>query len=136
MSDVLSDMVEVRLTSDSAFRKIRESLTRMGVSHPGENILWQSCHILHKSGRYFICHFKELIRLDGNDSEILEEDIMRRNLIVRMLRDWGLLEVVDESKLVPMGAPRLVKVIKYVDVPNWELVPKYIIGVMQKVTDE
>lgn len=128
-TNAIEDMVEIELVESSAFRKIRESLTRMGVSHRGDNTLYQSCHILHKAGKYYICHFKEMYALDGRSTTLCDEDIARRNIIVKMLKEWKLLTVKDESKLIPMGEPKLVKVLKFSEIDSWKLVPKYKIGV-------
>ena len=122
------NMIEIKLKDSGSFRKIRESLTRMGVSHNSDRILYQSCHILHKASKYYICHFKEMYALDGRESTLSEEDIQRRNIICKMLRDWNLLDVVDEQQLLPMGEPRLVKVIKFSEVATWTLKPKYHMG--------
>ena len=122
---VIKNMIEVKLKDSACFRKIRESLTRMGVSHNGENILWQSCHILHKASKYYICHFKEMYALDGKPTTLSEEDIARRNLVAKLLSDWNMLEIVNPAQLDPIGAPRLLKVIKFTDAENWNLVPKY-----------
>jgi hypothetical protein len=127
--DAIEDMIEVALVEPCAFRKVRESLTRMGVAHKGDNTLYQSCHILHKAGHYYICHFKEMYALDGRYTTLSEEDIARRNIITKMLQDWKLLTVLDSTKLIPLGEPKLVKVIKFNEVDDWNLVPKYKIGV-------
>lgn len=129
---VTDNMIEIKLKDSAGFRKVRESLTRMGVSHNGDNTLYQSCHILHKAGSYYICHFKEMYLLDGRESTLSDEDIARRNLIAKMLQDWGLITVVDPDKLIPCGEPRLVKVIKHSELQNWVLEAKYHMGVRKQ----
>ena len=120
-------MLEVILSEPDDFLKIRETLTRMGVASKRDSKLYQSCHILHKQGRYFITHFKELFLLDGKPSNLTQNDLGRRNTIVQLLSDWGLLEVVN-----PIGdtAPlSQIKIISHKDKSNWELCPKYNIGI-------
>jgi hypothetical protein len=124
-----ASMLEVRLAEPEDFLKIRETLTRIGVAAKSENKLYQSCHILHKQGRYFITHFKELFLLDGKPSNISENDIARRNTIALLLSDWGLLEVVDNSQMELKAPLRQIKIIKSSDKNQWELTPKYNIGV-------
>lgn len=121
-------MLEVTLTEPDDFLKVRETLTRMGVASKKDNKLFQSCHILHKQGRYFIVHFKELFLLDGKPSNLLENDIQRRNTITTLLSDWGLVTVVDREQIKSVAPLRQVKVIPYKEKHNWELSPKYNIG--------
>lgn len=121
-------MLEVSLNEPDDFLKVRETLTRMGVASKKENKLYQSCHILHKQGRYFIVHFKELFLLDGKPSNLLENDIQRRNTIATLLSDWGLLTVLDKEELNNVAPLRQVKVIPHREKHNWELSPKYNIG--------
>lgn len=121
-------MLEVLLNEPDDFLKIRETLTRMGVASKKEQKLYQSCHILHKQGRYFIVHFKELFLLDGKPSNLLENDIQRRNTIATLLSDWGLLTVLDKQQVKDVAPLRQVKVIPHRDKSNWELCPKYNIG--------
>jgi hypothetical protein len=129
-NDVIQNMVEIKPLGDSdGFRKIKETLSRMGVPSKSEKVLNQSAHILHRRGQYYICHFKELFSLDGLRTDLSESDISRRNRIVKMLVDWGLVEVVNPEKLEPMGHPNTVKVIKYTEKDEWELRTKYSIGV-------
>ena len=121
--------VEIKLNSDDDFLKVRETLTRMGVSSRKEKKLYQSCHILHKRGRYAIMHFKELFELDGLDSNISDNDIGRRNAIAKLLDEWGLLKVIEEFEDdEPMGTVSQIKIISYKDKDDWELIPKYHIG--------
>jgi len=119
-------MLEVILSQPDDFLKIRETLTRMGVASKRDSKLYQSCHILHKQGRYFITHFKELFLLDGKPSNLTENDVGRRNTIVTLMSDWGLLETV---KAIGETAPlNQIKIISHKDKSEWELCPKYNIG--------
>jgi hypothetical protein len=120
-------MLEVTLAQPDDFLKIRETLTRMGVASKKDSKLYQSCHILHKQGRYFITHFKELFLLDGKPSNLTENDIGRRNTIVTLMSDWGLLETVE---VIGATAPlNQIKIISHKDKSEWELCPKYNIGI-------
>lgn len=121
--------VEITLKNKEDFLKIKETLTRLGVSSKKEKKLFQSCHILHKRGRYAIMHFKEMFILDGLDSDLSEDDLGRRNTIVRLLVEWGLLEVIDpeEYKTPQLSLARL-KIIPHSEKKDWTLVPKYHIG--------
>ena len=121
--------VEVRLKTKDDFLKVRETLTRMGVSSKKEKKLYQSCHILHKRGRYAIMHFKEMLELDGLETDISDNDLGRRNIIVKLLIDWGLLEAVDpEEYKEPMLSLAQLKIIPHKEKGDWQLVPKYHIG--------
>jgi hypothetical protein len=124
----LDKLLEVEFEKDDDFLKIKETLTRIGVASNRDKVLYQSTHILHKRGRYYIVHFKELFALDGKNSTIDIVDIERRNAIIKLLVEWNLLTVVDESKLDPMGHIGQFKVISFKDKKNWDLVPKYTIG--------
>jgi len=128
-------MLEVRLSEPDCFLKIKETLERMGVPSSHEQKLWQSCHILHKRGYYYIVHFKELFALDGKDTNITENDIQRRNTIATLLADWGLLEIVQPPKPDDMVPQREVKIIKYNDKKNWTLEAKYSIGKPKRTDD-
>ena len=121
-------MLEVTLRQPDDFLKIKETLTRIGVSSKKDNKLFQSCHILHKQGRYFITHFKELFLLDGKPSSITVNDIERRNTITTLLSDWGLLEIVNPSQSASKAPLRQIKIIPFKDKNNWELIQKYNIG--------
>ena len=124
-----SDMLEVRIEEPDDFLKIKETLTRIGVSSKKEhNTLYQSCHILHKQGRYFIVHFKELFLLDGKPSNFTEDDLARRNTISTLLSDWGLLEIVMPSSAKPKTSLREIKIISHKDKKQWNLESKYSIG--------
>ena len=123
-----ADMLEVILEEPDDFLKVRETLTRIGVASRKENKLFQSCHILHKQGRYFIVHFKELFLLDGKKSNLEDNDLLRRNTIATLLADWGLIKIVDKSKVSECAPMRQIKIIPFKDKDKWELCPKYNIG--------
>lgn len=123
-----SSMLEVTLNEPDDFLKIRETLTRIGVASRKDQKLYQSCHILHKQGRYFIVHFKELFLLDGKPSNLLENDIQRRNTISTLLADWGLISMVAPEKAKDIAPLRQIKVIPFKEKSQWELCPKYNIG--------
>ena len=128
MNWTASEMVEVSLNQPDDFLKIRETLTRIGVASRTENKLFQSCHILHKQGKYYIVHFKELFLLDGKESNLSENDVMRRNKIANLLSEWGLLSILDEHKVEESSAISQIKIIPYREKNDWTLVPKYSIG--------
>tara|TARA_B110000495_G_C23038822_1_gene621669 strand:+ start:3769 stop:4179 length:411 start_codon:yes stop_codon:yes gene_type:complete len=121
-------MLEVTLNEPDDFLKVRETLTRIGVSSRKENKLFQSCHILHKQGRYFIVHFKELFLLDGKKSNIEESDLGRRNTIATLMSDWGLVTIQNETAIKNLAPLRQIKIIPFKEKSNWELCPKYNIG--------
>jgi hypothetical protein len=123
-----SMMVEVRLKQPDDFLKCRETLTRIGVASRSENKLYQSCHILHKQGKYYIVHFKELFLLDGKHSDFSENDSQRRNRITKLLTDWGLVESVDELTEEQMCSMSQIKILPHREKADWELIPKYSIG--------
>lgn len=123
--------VEIKLTGDN-FLKVKETLTRIGVASKTEKKLFQSCHILHKQGRYAIVHFKELFSLDGKQTNFSPEDVGRRNQIVKLLVEWGLVEVVNKSEQMSNQSMANIKVVSYRDKGDWELVPKYTIGNKRK----
>lgn len=123
-----SSMVEIRLKAPDDFLKVRETLTRIGVASRNEKKLYQSCHILHKQGRYFIVHFKELFLLDGKKSNLEENDVARRNTIATLMSDWGLVTIQGPQALQPLAPLRQIKIIPFKDKGNWELCPKYNIG--------
>jgi hypothetical protein len=125
-------MLEVLLPEPDNFLKIRETLTRIGIASRKEQKLYQSCHILHKQGRYFIVHFKELFALDGKESNITSNDVERRNTVAGLLQDWNLLSIVNAAKAEPKVSLSQIKVVAYKEKAEWELVPKYNIG--KKVT--
>lgn len=121
-------MLEITLNEPDDFLKVKETLTRIGVASRKENKLYQSCHILHKQGRYFIVHFKELFLLDGKPSNLLENDVQRRNTIITLLSDWGLVSAVNANQLENKAPLRQIKVLAFKDKDLWELCPKYNIG--------
>ena len=123
-----NDMLEVTINEPDDFLKIRETLTRIGVASRKDNKLFQSCHILHKQGRYFIVHFKELFLLDGKPSNLIENDVQRRNTITTLLSDWGLVTMVKPSQAKDVAPLRQIKVIPFKEKVEWELCPKYNIG--------
>ena len=119
-------MLEVVLKEPDDFLKIRETLSRIGVASRKEKILYQSCHILHKQGKYYITHFKELFALDGKETNLSENDIARRNTIANLLRDWGLVEVIGTSE--PVAPLSQIKIISFKEKDEWILETKYNIG--------
>ena len=123
-----NNMLEVTLNEPDDFLKIRETLTRIGVASRKDNKLYQSCHILHKQGRYFIVHFKELFLLDGKKSNLEENDVARRNTIATLMSDWGLLSIDNKDNAQPVEPLRQIKIISFKDKDQWELCPKYNIG--------
>ena len=123
-----NEMLEVTLNEPDDFLKIRETLTRIGVASRKDRKLYQSCHILHKQGRYFIVHFKELFLLDGKKSNLEENDIARRNTIATLMGDWGLVTIESKEKAEPLAPLRQITIISYKDKTKWELCPKYNIG--------
>ena len=126
---IVDSLVEITLTDPQDFLKIKETLTRIGVSSRVGNKLYQSCHILHKRGKYYITHFKELFALDGLPSKMSEEDIGRRNTIVGLLEQWDLLDVLEEDDaLEPKLSLAKMKIIPFKEKGEWELIPKYHIG--------
>ena len=129
----ISKFVEVVLVEEDDFLKVRETLTRIGVSSRKEGVLYQSCHILHKQGKYYIVHFKELFALDGKPSTITENDIQRRNAIANLLEEWGLIKVVNYDIIENNMAPiHQIKIISFKEKDDWELVAKYNIGKKKK----
>ena len=123
-----SDMVEVGLTEPHDFLKVRETLTRIGVASRKERKLYQSCHILHKQGRYYIVHFKELFALDGKKANLSLNDVQRRNRIAKLLSDWGLISVVSEEKIEDLAPLNQIKVLAFKEKEEWSLESKYNIG--------
>ena len=121
-------MLEVTLNEPDDFLKVRETLTRIGVASRKDRKLFQSCHILHKQGRYFIVHFKELFLLDGKKSNLEENDVARRNTIATLMSDWGLITIQDKAVAEPLAPMRQIKIIPFKEKNDWELCPKYNIG--------
>ena len=125
----INNLVEVRLSNPDDFLKVRETLTRIGVASKKDKNLYQSCHILHKQGRYYIVHFKELFALDGKPSNFSESDIARRNTITNLLKEWDLIEIVIPSQTEsPISPISQIKVLPFKEKDEWELVAKYNIG--------
>ena len=129
-------MVEVLLNEPDDFLKVRETLTRIGVASRKEKKLYQSCHILHKQGRYFIVHFKELFALDGKRANLTVNDVQRRNRITRLLADWGLITVVNPDSVTDIATLNQIKVLAYKDKNDWILEQKYNIGKKGKPQEE
>ena len=129
-------MVEVFLNEPDDFLKVRETLTRIGVASRKEKKLYQSCHILHKQGRYFIVHFKELFALDGKHANLTVNDVQRRNRIAQLLADWGLIGIVDADKIQDIAPLNLIKGLAFRDKQEWILETKYNIGSKKKRTEE
>ena len=129
-------MVEVQLNEPDDFLKVRETLTRIGVASRKEQKLYQSCHILHKQGRYFIVHFKELFALDGKHANLTANDIQRRNRITQLLSDWGLIEVVKAESIADIAPLNQIKVLSFKEKDKWTLETKYNIGKKKVATTE
>jgi hypothetical protein len=125
---VLDSLLEIDLIENENFLKVKETLTRIGVASKKDNTLFQSCHILHKQGRYYLVHFKELFLLDGKPSTFTEEDRGRRNTIASLLEDWGLIDIKDESKLEPKSPLSQIKVLPFKEKKDWILIAKYTVG--------
>ena len=120
--------LDINLLQPDDFLKVRETLTRIGVASRKDKVLYQSCHILHKQGRYFIVHFKELFALDGKQADLTDNDLQRRNTIAKLLVDWGLVKIVDSNKFMDMAPLSQIKVISFKEKDDWDLQTKYNIG--------
>mgnify|MGYP005623588217 FL=1 len=131
-----SDMVEVVLSEPDDFLKVRETLTRIGVASRKDRKLYQSCHILHKQGKYYIVHFKELFALDGKNTNLSVNDVQRRNRITKLLSDWGLISIVHEFQIEDVAPLCQIKVLSYKDKGEWTLESKYNIGRKKVETTE
>ena len=136
MSILIDSMVEITLNQPDDFLKIKETLTRIGVASKKDNTLYQSCHILHKQGRYYLVHFKELFALDGKHANLTSNDVQRRNRIAQLLADWGLIGIVDVTKIQDIAPLNQIKVLAYRDKDDWILETKYNIGSKKKKVDE
>ena len=140
MSDEINwtqeQMLEVTLNEPDDFLKVRETLSRIGVASRKERTLYQSCHILHKQGRYFLVHFKELFALDGKHANLTSNDVQRRNRIAQLLSDWGLVEVLNTDQIKDIAPLNQIKVLAYRDKGDWILETKYNIGSKKKKNDE
>lgn len=129
INTILKDFVEIKLNEADNFLKIRETLTRIGIPSRKSNTLFQSCHILHKQDKYYIVHFKEMFMLDNRPTDFNEEDKARRNTIINLLQQWGLITVVDSGKIKEPTIPiEYLKVLTFEEKSNWDLQPKYKIG--------
>jgi Bacteriophage translational regulator len=134
MSLSISELIEVNLIKADDFLKVRETLTRIGIASRKEPKLFQSCHILHKQGHYYVVHFKELFALDGKPTNFSEEDVGRRNTIANLLAEWGLVTLVNpEKSSSPLTPINTIKIIPFKDKEKWELIPKYNIGRPKRV---
>ena len=136
MNDIVDTLLEVKLGEEDDFLKVRETLTRIGVASRKDKTLYQSCHILHKQGRFYIVHFKEMFALDGKYTSFSEEDKGRRNTIATLLEDWGLVKIVEQDKSSsPKAAMNQIKILPHKEKDGWTLVAKYAIGkkVVQKL---
>lgn len=137
MSDISKNVfkgvgVEVKLFDEEDFMVVRETLSRIGVSPKGKNVLYQSCHLIHKDGIYVVAHFKELFALDDLPANVSEEDLKRRNSIIKLLEEWELVEVLEKNKIKEQMPVSGLKIIKHSEKDNWELVPKFNTGSLRK----
>lgn len=133
MEDIVNNLIEITFEEKDDFLKIRETLTRIGVASRKEKELFQSCHILHKRGKYYIVHFKELFLLDGKQSNFDESDVGRRNTIIDLLQQWNLISVVDKTKVEEPKAPlSQIKIVSFKEKQEWKLTAKYSIGSQNK----
>ena len=128
-------MIEITLNEPDDFLKVRETLTRIGVASRKEKKIYESCHILHKQGRYYIVHFKELFALDGKHANLTQNDVQRRNRIIQLLSDWGLITIMNVSKITDIAPLNQIKVLAYKEKHEWILETKYNIG-KKKKTEE
>ena len=124
--------IHIKLLDEEDFMVVRETLSRIGVSPKGKKVLYQSCHLIHKNGVYILAHFKELFALDGLPSNVSEEDITRRNAIAQLLEDWELLEIIDKDKIKDRLPINALKIIRYSEKDDWELIPKFNPGSLRK----
>jgi hypothetical protein len=129
MNDIVDTLLEIKLIKEDDFLKVRETLTRIGVASSKDKILYQSCHILHKQGKFYIVHFKEMFALDGKYTSFSEEDKGRRNTIAKLLDDWGLIKIVNQEEyILPRAAVNQIKILPHKEKGSWTLVTKYAIG--------
>lgn len=129
----ISDLIEVKLVEPDDFLKVKETLTRIGVASKKEKTLYQSCHILHKQGHYYIVHFKQMFMLDGKKSDFSEDDKARLNTIANLLHEWELIDLIDENKSkFPVAALSQIKILTHKEKADWKLVTKYTVGKKQK----
>lgn len=133
MGPNLDELIEVKIAEPDDFLKIRETLSRIGIASKKDKTLYQSCHILHKQGKYYLVHFKELFLLDGKRSDFTEEDKARRNTIANLLHEWELFDLLDQTKTAAPVAPlNQIKIISYKEKPEWQLITKYTLGKSKK----
>jgi hypothetical protein len=133
MNDLINNLIEVRIAEEEDFLKIKETLTRIGVASRKEKKLYQSCHIFHKQGKYYIVHFKEMFAIDGKPSNFSDEDKGRRNKIIELLEDWGLLKVVEADQIKdPLASMSQIKIINHKEKNEWTLETKYNMGRKKK----
>lgn len=125
---ILKNFIEVTLANREDFLKVKETLERIGFASRAQNVLYQSCHILHKRGRYYITHFKEMFMLDGKPTDFTDNDIARRNSIARLLQEWNLVKIVNPEMMTTFAPMSEIKVVHYKDKANWRLVSKYTVG--------
>ena len=130
-----TDMVEVSLSEPDDFLKVRETLTRIGVASRKEKKIYQSCHILHKQGKYYIVHFKELFALDGKNTNLSTNDVQRRNRIIQLLADWGLITIVTPTQISDLAPLNQIKVLSFKEKNDWTLESKYNIGRKKQVVE-
>jgi hypothetical protein len=134
MAIEIEELLEVRLKNEDDFLKVKETLTRIGVASRKDKTLYQSCHILHKRGKYYIVHFKELFALDGKSTDFEDNDLARRNTIANLLAEWGLIELVNKDKSsLPVAPLSQIKIISYKEKDDWQLTAKYNIGKKREV---
>jgi hypothetical protein len=134
MAIEIEELLEVKLKNEDDFLKVKETLTRIGVASRKDKTLYQSCHILHKRGKYYIVHFKELFALDGKNTDFEDNDLGRRNAIANLLSEWGLIEIVNKDKSsLPLAPLSQIKIISYKEKNDWELTAKYNIGKKREV---
>jgi len=134
MAIEIEELLEVKLKNENNFLKVKETLTRIGVASRKDKTLYQSCHILHKRGKYYIVHFKELFALDGKSTDFEDNDLARRNTIANLLAEWGLVEIVNKNKSkAPVAPLSQIKIISYKDKDEWKLTAKYNIGKKKEI---
>ena len=135
--ELLKSFIEVKLPDPQSFLKVKETLGRIGVASRKDKTLYQSCHILHKKGKYYLVHFKEMFQLDNKPTEFTEEDVGRRNTIANLLNEWGLVELSDPLKSAdPLTPLNRIKILSYQEKPEWNLIAKYSIGSSKRRTNE
>lgn len=132
----LKKFIEVSLPTPDDFNKIRETLTRIGVASQTDKILYQSCHILHKRGKYYLCHFKELFLLDGKPSSLNDSDIARRNTVAKLIEEWGLAKIMNPEIITTTSPLNHIKILNFKEKNEWKLVVKYTIGKKQELTNK